>query len=263
MKTKTRKQAIADGDDIFYTGVPCTNGHLTYRYVQSGSCRDCINEPKGVNFYKCKAETLRKKAADALKEAERLEAMSAELLAQKDKTAQLIASTTEQLQQYSEVKSKFITFLEPINYGDETLASEILMKYARKYSPLIKEADVLHNIKPRPGNVRRMACHENDLKAVREELVALRRAKPLAPVPSILRNREVFVDPQYQEFGVKCAPDKLDVLTSLVQYYASTTYGPDINLEEFVPTKQDGPIKDMYWIRCELEALESIKEAVA
>ena len=43
MEIKTRKQAIADGDNTYFTGKPCKHGHMTYRYVQSGSCYDCIN----------------------------------------------------------------------------------------------------------------------------------------------------------------------------------------------------------------------------
>lgn len=263
MEIKSRKQAIADGDNIFFTGIPCVNGHITYRYVQSGSCKDCINEPRNANFYKAKADTLRKKAEDILKEAERLEILGAQLAAKNSKDAQTVATTTQQLREYADAKNQFVTFFEPVNLGEEPQAAEILLKYARKYSPLITERDVLHNVKPRLGNVRRMACHENDLQAVRAELVALRKAKPLAVLPSILRDTETVVDPQYQEFGVKCAADKLDVLVSLVQYYATANYGPDVNLEEFKPTKQDGPVKDMYWIKCRAEDLPDIKAAVA
>lgn len=43
MEIKTRKQAILDRDNIFFTGKNCINGHLAYRYVQSGTCSECIN----------------------------------------------------------------------------------------------------------------------------------------------------------------------------------------------------------------------------
>jgi hypothetical protein len=263
MEIKSRKQAIVDGDNIFYTGIPCANGHITYRYVQSGSCKDCINEPRNANFYKAKADTLRKKAEDILKEADRLETLGVEMNLKTKRDAVICASTAQQLREYADAKNKFVTFFEPVNLGEEPQAAEILLKYARKYSLLITERDVLHNVKPRLGNVRRMACHENDLQAVRAELTALRKAKPLEALPSILRNTETVVNPQYQEFGVKCAPDKLEVLISLVQYYATANYGSDVNLDEFKPTKQDGPVKDMYWIKCRVEDLPDIKAAVA
>lgn len=42
MEIKTRKQAVCDGDNKYFTGKPCKNGHLTFRYTQSGACYDCI-----------------------------------------------------------------------------------------------------------------------------------------------------------------------------------------------------------------------------
>lgn len=43
MDIKTRKQAMIDGENTYFTGRPCKHGHMTYRYVQSGSCYDCVN----------------------------------------------------------------------------------------------------------------------------------------------------------------------------------------------------------------------------
>lgn len=43
MEIKTRKQAMVDGENTYFTGKPCKHGHVTYRYVQSGSCYDCVN----------------------------------------------------------------------------------------------------------------------------------------------------------------------------------------------------------------------------
>lgn len=46
MEVKTRKQAMLDGENKYFTGRPCRNGHMSFRYVQSGSCYDCINGSK-------------------------------------------------------------------------------------------------------------------------------------------------------------------------------------------------------------------------
>lgn len=43
MDIKTRKQAMMAGENTYFTGKPCKNGHMSYRYVQSGACYDCIN----------------------------------------------------------------------------------------------------------------------------------------------------------------------------------------------------------------------------
>lgn len=37
-----RSEAIQLGLNTFDTGRPCRNGHLTYRYTQSGACAGCI-----------------------------------------------------------------------------------------------------------------------------------------------------------------------------------------------------------------------------
>ena len=41
---KTRKQAAADGDKMYYTGTPCQNGHDSMRYTSTGACFDCNRE---------------------------------------------------------------------------------------------------------------------------------------------------------------------------------------------------------------------------
>ena len=39
----SRKDAISLGLRKYYTGEPCRNGHIAERYVQSGTCQECIN----------------------------------------------------------------------------------------------------------------------------------------------------------------------------------------------------------------------------
>lgn len=43
MQTITRKDAILAGENTYFTGKQCKNGHIAYRYVQSGTCTDCVN----------------------------------------------------------------------------------------------------------------------------------------------------------------------------------------------------------------------------
>lgn len=38
-----RKDAIRAGEYKFYTGRPCNQGHLAFRYTNSGSCSECVN----------------------------------------------------------------------------------------------------------------------------------------------------------------------------------------------------------------------------
>lgn len=46
MEIKTRQQAMAAGENKYFTGKECKHGHKTFRYVQSGACYDCINSSR-------------------------------------------------------------------------------------------------------------------------------------------------------------------------------------------------------------------------
>lgn len=43
MEILERKLAISLGLNTYYTGRVCKNGHLSYRYTESGTCSECIN----------------------------------------------------------------------------------------------------------------------------------------------------------------------------------------------------------------------------
>lgn len=42
MNILTREEARRHGEPKYFTGIPCKNGHVTYRYTQSGTCSACI-----------------------------------------------------------------------------------------------------------------------------------------------------------------------------------------------------------------------------
>lgn len=39
---KSRKDAIKQGDTVYFTGKPCRNGHIDVRYLPSNVCRGCL-----------------------------------------------------------------------------------------------------------------------------------------------------------------------------------------------------------------------------
>lgn len=43
-KIITRSDARALGATSYFTGKPCKNGHISYRYVQSGTCAMCVRD---------------------------------------------------------------------------------------------------------------------------------------------------------------------------------------------------------------------------
>lgn len=47
MEIILRSQARANGSKIYFTGEACKHGHVAYRYVQSGTCSQCIRAANG------------------------------------------------------------------------------------------------------------------------------------------------------------------------------------------------------------------------
>lgn len=43
MNILSRKDAIAKGSKLYFTGVICKNGHVSQRYTATCACRDCLN----------------------------------------------------------------------------------------------------------------------------------------------------------------------------------------------------------------------------
>jgi hypothetical protein len=52
MNVITRRDASRSGQKKFYTGKPCIHGHLSERYVTTGSCIECLRgtAPDSVRF---------------------------------------------------------------------------------------------------------------------------------------------------------------------------------------------------------------------
>lgn len=279
MEIKSRRQAIADGDNIFFTGKLCVNGHLTYRYVTSGTCKECVNAPRSENHFRTKAQDLRNRAAKLLLEAESLDSLAVNVASDNIKRESLIAADKEAMYKYYETVGQFVIFKEFIHPQDIDAAVEILLALATKRSPLVRRENILsRGFKPKAGGLFKLRCHPDDLEEAKEAIVTLRKSHGvvdlkvieqrlgvnyISPPPvSTATQREEVVSSQYQEFGVKCSPSHLDLLTSLVQYYAMARYGSDINLDEFVPQAQGGAVADMYWIKCDAEDLPAIKQAL-
>lgn len=65
MEIIDRKAARELGRPTYYTGKICLNGHQSYRYVQSGSCSECVNGSKPGASPISKLEKIAKLRADA------------------------------------------------------------------------------------------------------------------------------------------------------------------------------------------------------
>ena len=56
MEKITRKEAAQKGLKTYFTGEACKHGHISYRYVKSGACSDCVKTSNGAGVYPNAAE---------------------------------------------------------------------------------------------------------------------------------------------------------------------------------------------------------------
>jgi len=47
----TRNDASIAGRKHYFDGKPCANGHISYRYVSTGACLECLRPPAPVSSY--------------------------------------------------------------------------------------------------------------------------------------------------------------------------------------------------------------------
>lgn len=162
---KTRKQAILDLENIYFTGKPCKNGHITYRYVQSGTCADCINSGRTIVASGAK-----------INRDERLLAMAAAIKikepSQKAIRDERLLAMAQQLAIKNSAKSNLVEM--DFRIYDEDYASFKMTVYATvilRY-PELSEDDILSKKKP-TGLVANTGlyyfnCHPEDIKLLRD-----------------------------------------------------------------------------------------------
>lgn len=76
MQIMTRKEAKSLGLKTYATGKPCINGHVAYRYTQSGSCSSCVVAANSVTTHDTPQRVERNESIAAAHTA-RVEALSA------------------------------------------------------------------------------------------------------------------------------------------------------------------------------------------
>lgn len=72
MKITERKQALIQELDKYFTGKPCTNGHISERYTVSGRCSECLYLANAERAAYDKWNRARCEAADDLKLSQRI-----------------------------------------------------------------------------------------------------------------------------------------------------------------------------------------------
>lgn len=205
MKIISRSDAKLLGLNKFFTGLPCKNGHMSERYVQSGSCQQCINGERNVTQsynLTSRSETLRNKsselsilavknysnaiaeaeriyklttdnAASLLKQAEEIETKISELenfltSAENSKLETQIENQKllEQKQELRTVKSSLMTQRVLIRPEDKTHVESTLLALLQRHSPLLTLEDMRYRNKCEGGVMWTIKCHPDDVHEV-------------------------------------------------------------------------------------------------
>lgn len=146
MNILTRKDAMMSGMTQYFTGEPCVNGHISYRYVQSGTCAACV----------------RAAASESRKEAPAFLAQR-----QADRAARLAASEakTVALAQLVDIKVRVFD-------SDAALLRDTAAALCRARYPALTLADVVLRkpaTDPQAGTgLYRMLVHPDDIPMIRE-----------------------------------------------------------------------------------------------
>ena len=154
----------------FYTGMPCKNGHLTYRYTQSGVCKDCLHPP--IKYKSLQSEVIKaeiKKLESALAIVLNFEAIN---------LAKLRASDNEALAQLrinEAVRAERAMTFVPIKFRaaahDIEFLSALMLGLTRARQPDVSLIE-LFNLNQRPTNpveglgVYAGRCHPDDVDQI-------------------------------------------------------------------------------------------------
>ena len=153
MKTMSRREALALNLKTYFTGVPCVNGHIAKRYVQSSTCSECLHPKKSQTIEELNAQILR------------VETYLNDLKFKRDNFSEPIVIDDSKRKTLSEfIKIKVIANVENL----ENIKSLILFT-AIKHHPDIKIVDIWSNKKPTNRVIYEVLAHPSD----RAELIKL------------------------------------------------------------------------------------------
>ena len=153
MEIKTRKQAMVDGENTYFTGKPCKNGHMNFRYVQSGSCYDCINGDR----------------------------VSPNSTAAAARNARL-AESAEMFKAKMIVKDSLVQIKLAVHDVDLDLVKSAVHAYAIMRHPTLTVLDVCPTLAPTVMSatvaIHKFNCHVEDVPALRALEASLSAARP-------------------------------------------------------------------------------------
>lgn len=191
MQITDRKQAQKLGLTTFFTNKICVNGHLSYRYTQSGACSECINGDRNCrsistkqrklvrlksesNAHEIKMKSLRKQIVKLEIEIEADNENFKSVLAERRQILEDDRLRENQIKlsklESKEVLKNFVKFNEPVHLHNVIKAKSLLMAYAIMRNEFIKESDLWLTALPKHGVLYTLLAHPDDLPSIRDQL---------------------------------------------------------------------------------------------
>lgn len=186
MEIISRKDAINQGLNAYYTGEPCKNNHVAKRYVQSGTCSACISnrDPIPSNGHNSERQLISQQKLeierDKIKLALERQRIAQERLAlsqqkQRDKAER--ESRISQQKSTAEQRRETKADMRPVNLystlGDLPDLKTLVLMWAQQRAPGITLADVVVNKPPMGDVVYTFRCFPEDTIALRNFAEAL------------------------------------------------------------------------------------------
>lgn len=175
MEILTRKVALELGFKTYYTGKPCTHGHLSYRYASSGSCADCIKSANG------HAPSEKTEPTHASEGSLRVEAIQ-------ERNRQ-IAEAKIQIQVRKSAVRDMVNYSTYVRREDMTHVRHYLLFLAQSIHPCLQEEDIIRDDHIRSSQFFRFwmpyECSEA-FRAETDRLEKVWRQPPQAPDFGIL-----------------------------------------------------------------------------
>lgn len=180
MEIINRSEALRTGLTKYFTGIPCKNGHVSYRYVQSGTCEMCVNGVRKT----VQVDTNEKIRQNNIK-IRRLELEITEL---QEENAHLSALTVNAApapiasdfiavaQRRTAARAALVGFTymrHVIHKLDVETARALVLAYAIERDENITIEDVWPVLKPKHGMLHEFRVHPADMDALQSQLQAL------------------------------------------------------------------------------------------
>jgi hypothetical protein len=143
----SRKDAISQGLNKYFTGVPCKKNHNAERYVQSGTCEECIRESRQIIISQPRGEILSPEKPQLSQRFQLQLSIQQQKIALRQQALSLQIQARAEREERRQRKSlahtrlvDVILFIDPLDYDGITM---MVWAYAAQRIPLLKLEDVV------------------------------------------------------------------------------------------------------------------------